>query len=808
MEVYFRSLLRDLEGCQNEAECRARFVSISRMLIQQVDYALLEWISKRNPPSNLQPSKNYMLPLWQPADGSLIDALEALLISAEQIGWSGASRLLMAAIENRPASRICEDNDDANLLTLLRSAIARRNDGAEGHGLVGGYDSEADIDTLRALIDVLHPVLPKINTDNSLSFGPQGLQVSLLFLRVWDGKPCLLRKIKAIASDKCRVYAQRIVGPLRREDFHYETCNPFSSLGGQGLPQLTAWENSWNTLCYVPDKTTDAFTGRESEINDLVDWANDEGARACLIFGDGGYGKTTLAIEFIHEFLDEDRKIDWRPSVVIFYTAKRTQWGLSGLSPVGVGQPHLIEMLAQIHQLLFSKYPDSSFYRASTNEATGKLQTKIKNELGYAPKDILLVIDNTETLISNEEERNQLGKELRDVGRRIGRVLLTSRRRELMDAVPIHVDVLSEEDALKFIRKRGYDLSSKVLNSSSDAELLKEIVSLERRPIVLEAFINAASAPGVKKIRDATSRVASMLQRELGEFLFADAWGRFTPNIRRILLLMTRVGDAHDAQSLRICSDVIGVPTVATEQALEESGGIASVVVIQGQPQISFTRNFVEFSKNKTIRLNDGTESPSSSEISKARDAYSLFLRDSQKFTGDRVGEAFRIPQARAAHQARQNGKYGEARRLYEAAILSDATNGWLRDRFAYFLFHDIRDNVSALHQAKKAVDLLPEEGEVWFTRGLIEARQGDTRACEISLKKAGQLGVSELRCDVQRVWAYLKHRPVQLPIAKKLLEKIDRDLASKKHDSRIKNEMELLRSRYSWLHQKYGERL
>src|SRR5690606_28411545 len=126
----------------------------------------------------------------------------------------------------------------------------------------------------------------------------------------------------------------------------------------------------------------------------------------------------------------------------------------------------------------------------------------------------------------------------------------------------------------------------------------------------------------------------------------------------------------------------------AAEQALEESGGIASIVVVQGQPQITFSRNFLEFAKNKSVPTSTGAESPTPTEISSASSTYSNFVKDVQKYTGDRVGEAFRTPVARAAHQARQKGKRDEAVRLYQSAVLSDATNGWLRDRFAYFLFH------------------------------------------------------------------------------------------------------------------------
>lgn len=800
MKGYFESIIDDIRNCENKIECRVRIMTTVRLLLQQVDYALLEWISQQNPSPEIQPAQKYIQPLLSPTDGTLVDAFEAFTICAEQVGWSGASRVLINRVGDRPAHALCDDAGQTTI-GVLRSLVAMRNDGAEGHGLVGGYDILSEVDALIFILEALAPFLPIIQEDNkTLIVGPADRKSVLTFMRAYDGLPCLVRKIKVIASNRARAYCQVSLGPIERRDFIFDANNPFSHLRGKGLPCLIQWDNSWAPLCYVPDRTTDSFKGRQKELGDLAEWASDEGSRACLIFGDGGFGKTTLAIEFVHRVLEEDIELDWNPAVIIFHTAKRTQWGLNGLSPIGVGQPHLVELLASVHMLLFARYPDSEFYRNNASGAASKLQTKIKAELNWSPKEILIVIDNAETLIESEEDREQLGRELRDVGRRVGRVLLTSRRRELLEAVPIEIDVLSESDALDFLKDRGNKLGTQLIIRATEDELKKEIGALERRPIVLEAFANAAAEPGTKNIQQATKRVASMLQKELGEFLFADAWARLAIGVRRVLLLMVRIGDAHDGQSLKICADIVGITAQLAEKGLGESGGIATLVTIQGQLQISFSRNFLEFARLKTIALTSGESSPSEIEVKAARYQYSTFVGNVQKFSGDRVAEAFRTPQARAAHRARQDGDNDEAKRLYENAILTDATNGWLRDRFAYFLFHDLRHNDAALYQVQKALELLPNEGEVWFTRGLIESRMGMIRACEISLAKARQLGVLQLRCDVQRAWAYLKSKPVQIGLAERLIAQLEAGIVPSSSDNRITNEIRLLRGRLNWI--------
>jgi hypothetical protein len=240
--------------------------------------------------------------------------------------------------------------------------------------------------------------------------------------------------------------------------------------------------------------------------------------------------------------------------------------------------------------------------------------------------------------------------------------------------------------------------------------------------------------------------------------LFSDAWVRLSKDVRRLLVLMTRVADVHDSQSLKICASVCGVSVHEAERAFEESSGIASVINIEDGVQISFSKNFLDFCSDKSVVAND--------EVERATALYTQFLRRARSFSGDRVKEAFRTPVAKAAHRAIAEGDLRGGRTLYEQAIVADNANGFLFDRYAYFLFHEMRDLKAALHHSKIATGLQPAEGELWFTRGMIEARIGDVRAAEGSLAKAETLGVSKFRCSLQLAWAYLKARPRQIGLA------------------------------------------
>lgn len=801
MKEYFENLIISADLCTSDPEFRLRFVSGVRLMLQQIVYGMLDWLALSQPGEDALPGSDLAESLLAPSDGDLVDALDTLLILAEKAGWTRAALILTKPVEGRAAKRICGKGTN-NTMGLLRQIVALRNDSAEGHGLIGGYDREAEKDAFEFLLNVFESVIPAVLPNRkSTAIGKDGLSKNLRFVQAWDGVPALIRKIQVLSDSKVRVDFQYIKNDVR-DKFTAELDNIFFGFPVKVLPQPEIWDNSWRPICYIPSRTTDSFTGRSEQIVDLKEWLDDVGLRACLIYGDGGYGKTTLLLEFLHRVLDEEIEVDWRPEVVVFYTAKRWQWGINGLQPIRPGEPHLLELMAFLNTVLFGKTPPQSFYRLDVSRAASQLQGRIKNELKLERENILLVIDNSETLIQDEQERATLGKELNEIAKRVGRVILTSRRHEHFGATPVRIDVLSETEALKFLKDRAGKLKLKIVERASDDQILGVIQRLERRPIVLEALISALSDPSVKRLNDAADRVAAMLRKDLGEFLFADAWARLNPEVKRLLLLMAKVADFHDGQSLKICADMVGVPAQAAEHALEESGGIASIVSVKGNVQVTFTKNFVDFAADKKINLHNGRVSPSADEVARAQSQYSAFIKRSQQFAGDRIAQAFRTPQAKAAHRAKQEGNIEECRRLYEAAVLTDSANGWLFDRYAYFVFHDLRDNKMALHQAKKAVELLPSEGEVWYTRGVIEARLGDVKACELSMSKAEDLGVFWPRCAVQRSWAYLKARPAQLGLAKREIGKLRAYLISES-DYRIRIELERIERRLDWLESK-----
>jgi tetratricopeptide (TPR) repeat protein len=776
MKKYFEQAIAELVELHSSAEIRINVMAITRLLLQQCCYAMLEWLASRALSQDMLPQHELLESLRMPSDGSLVECLEELLYRCERAGWTGVGTIPSLSVEKRSkAASLCKDRS-SNIDGLLRALVTIRNDGGEGHGLPGGFDSPAEIDAVRVISKALAPVLPRIHLGSDLHGGPEQMPIKLALTRVWDdGKPALVRKIQTISGRRIRVEAQIKTGINERKIIHYESDDPFIGLLGYVPPSFSVFddrEDNWTPFYYLPARLTETFAGRKEELDALKDWLEDSDSRICMVFGDGGLGKTTLVVEFMTQWLESSVKAQWRPEFISFYTAKRWRWGLGGMEAIRAGLPNTMDLLSHLHQLFFQSALDKSWYRLGVKEAVGRLASKLLEEHKIKRDDHLIIVDNAETLIESEQDRERLAIEIKEVSRRLGRVIITSRRREQIEAAPIEVRALSAREAVTLLTNRGVNLLRiGAISRATDQELLECVRELGCRPLVLDAFLRAISDPSSNSIRRAIERVNRLLARDLGTFLFDDAWKRLDAPMRQLLLLMVRLGDVHDAVRLRMCCNRVRIAVGLAEAALEESAGIASVSRFNGQLQIEFSQSFMKFAESKTEIFDTGAAFPSEQLIVEIKRDYLEFLRSTQVRIADRLPQAFRNPEARAARAAAKGGKWADAQRYYEQAVLSDSGNGWLLDRYAHFLLKDMRDPESAIIRAQRATELLPREGEAWFTRGLIECRLGHRQEFESSMEKAEKLGVAPLRCALQRAWGYTRTRPPQAALALKQLD-------------------------------------
>lgn len=789
----------------SEAERRNAHIALLRIILQSACFTLIEVILERRRRSRKQEISFKKLPteaLYTPADGTLFSSLLEMLVIAGNENLSTYARSFWKeSADARSCWRLLQKTERHNAERLISALIVIRNDGVEGHGLPGENDIEAECDALQFIIEALSPILPKIAECNQLyefTF-PNNEVYRLKSLRPFDGCLSCYRVIKKISPGRCVFKVQIERGWFNREDNSYEAPDVLETeyIGDSLKYEIKkSYNPEWSPLTLIPDRLTVDFTGRHKELEELKEWADDLESRACMLYGDGGIGKTTLAVEFVWRLLEGTIQSEFKPELITFFTAKKTRWGINGLEIIRLDQVGVAEVAMFIPKYLDGKELDKSWFTKSPSELVQALSGYLSQDWGVAKASHLLILDNTETMASNDDEVRMLSKQISELSRRVGRVLLTSRRREAIEANQIEIKPLSSDESVEILRARATALERKPIIHASKSTLAKYAKQLGNKPLVLEVFVQALGENGIG-LQQAFDRVMRMQSQDLGEFLYTDAWNRISESMKKLLLLMTRVSEVHDDTLLKLCCGTANISVLEAYEALEESRGIAQLSKFDGNSQILFSPEFLKFCANRTLEIN-GNTFPNDAQVEKVRERYSGFLRNRSSMIIDRVAKAYRHPYARVAHTHFKDNRLDDCEFFYELAVNSDTGNGWLYDRYAFFLCTKRSNRLNeALDWSKKATQLIPDDPDVWFTKGAIESRLGIPNEAKISLERSSSLGKHEHLCLLQLAYAYANQKPANLPLS---IEALDLAVSSApEHDSllwKFNSEVARLRSK------------
>ncbi len=797
MQKILEARIKGAEQLKDPAHVRIAVLGIFRIAMQHACVALGEWIvsALREHPSRLSGYTSVDIGSFsQPADGSLVSLLSQLFVAAENVGWRSVGRHYWEQVELPEELRPLTGTSRANLETVLMAFVRSRNDGAEGHGLPGGYNPRTDIAVVRALLRGVTSVLPVATKDGEKLLLPthgDRPAEELVTLRLSDGNPICYRKLRRTSAGRVQVDAQVQKSLLTRGDLTYEVQNVLLDLPRAATPEYSieepTWTDSWKPFVHIPDRlaSTDVFTGRAKEMSSLADWADDPDSRKCMVWGDGGVGKTTLVVEFLHRLLEGKAGVSWRPELITFYTAKKTRWGLQGLEQISAQDIGVADVALDVARMLTTPNLERAWFEKSPREVIQRLAT-LQADMKITRDSHLIVLDNTETMARNDADVQALASQINELSKRVGRVILTSRRREQIEALPIQTENWTDVEGAEFLRKRGAVLRCTSIQQAGDATLRKYSRLLISKPIAIEVFVQAASASGVS-LDSAFQRVQRMQRQDLGQFLYDDAWSRLSPELRRVLLLMSRLGDSHDQYLMQLCCQRTDVTVAAASEAIEESRGIASVSRFEGTLQVTFNPEFYNYCVERW-ELIDGKRTPTEDDVDWVRRRYGEFVASASTQVYDRNVRAFRVPAARAAWKSFTENKFDAALDYYEIAALEDPENGWLFDRFAYTLMK-MRRWDAALEKAGKAVLLLPTDSEVFFTKGMIESRRGAVEAAVRDLDRAAVLGKPKHLCEMQKAYAYVYSTPSNLAAARDCLDQARRAAPKDKFLSRFVDE-------------------
>ena len=86
MKAHFDQVALDAQKLKSDGEVRLFVVSSVRLLLHQAVFSLLEWACKQPSRENTYLPSDLFPGLLVPADGTLVDSLESLVIYCEQVG--------------------------------------------------------------------------------------------------------------------------------------------------------------------------------------------------------------------------------------------------------------------------------------------------------------------------------------------------------------------------------------------------------------------------------------------------------------------------------------------------------------------------------------------------------------------------------------------------------------------------------------------------------------------------------------------------------------------------------------------------
>jgi len=592
----------------------------------------------------------------------------------------------------------------------LQQWVQFRN-GRPGHGvldqkLTSEWANKTE-ELIKFCLTVFEQVIPNTNEDNQLTITINNSKLNIDTPLLIDGHAVVITNVDQKKS-RWKMKAQLLSFTNAEEKtLELSDKNVFSNLDNvieiYKLIEVNNNDQDYILEHNIPIRQTDVFEGRTEELVLLKEWLEDEDSRRCLIYGDGGYGKTTLVLELINQLIEGSLNIvKPLPSVICYYTAKKTRWTSEGISYFTSIEPVIDESIRElmkcIHTVLSKDWYTTSG-RALVNKAVDELK---KNN--YCRDDVLIILDNTETLATTSQQTKDLGQLIEMIGKSLGRVIVTSRRQESIEAKPILIAGLSTKDCINLLRALATEHKAESILKSGEANLRKISEKLMNKPILLEALVVYIGKAKVG-IEVALDNLYRKSNDELLEFLYDDAWQRISEQQKETFYAIVSLTCPLDKYSISRTCQLVEIQHSEFQASLLETH-FADITDYGSFYEIELAELAKRFFQKK---LNEQSKAVQDKikNIAAEVDTYSSKRHlIEQAYRKDRVAEAFRNEFAKAAKIASDKGDIKTAIDMFKLAIEEDPINSALHDRFAWLLFNKTNDYHQAKKMSEKAVQL------------------------------------------------------------------------------------------------------
>ncbi|MCO7262929.1 AAA family ATPase [Dickeya zeae] len=504
-----------------------------------------------------------------------------------------------------------------------------------------------------------------------------------------------------------------------------------------------------NSFCHnIPKRQTTNFVGRQPEIEILKEWMCDFDYRSCIIYGDGGFGKTTFLLEFFNSLFEGEISLNIKiPFIISYYTAKMTRWGSEGLiyykGVSSLVEDALREVLYAIEERL-----DKGWFESSGRSLVNKIESELSKQ-GMSRDDVLIIIDNAETLASTKDEINDLGQFLELISKKVGRLIITSRRKEFLAAKPIPISSLTEADSLSLLRKSALEYGAKAISQSGDSGLKKILRTLHYKPLLIDSLVRYISRAQCS-IDDAIEQVYKKSSDELLEFLYEDAWIRIGESDQDVFMVLVTLSCPIDSFSVGYTCQELEIQHAEFQSSLDETyfvnltnyGNRYEIEIIELAKKFFYSQKN-KLSSERLEKINRVAELVNRRALEKAE--------IEKAYKDDRVTEAYRTEYAKAAKISVDRNRINDAIDNYEYALIEDPVNSYLFERYAFFLISKTSNKDKAKELILKALDIDPNNPEALLTGAIIFYRFLDLEKGDELILKAEKNGKPHSYCYVRK---------------------------------------------------------
>lgn len=483
-------------------------------------------------------------------------------------------------------------------------------------------------------------------------------------------------------------------------------------------------ESDNNNNLPPPDFDETGFIGRRQQISQLIKLCHGP-YPVITIVGDGGLGKTALALKIAYEILDlEDNSFD----AIVWASTKTAQLNVTEIRNIeGAIQDSLGMLKSVAHQL-----------------AGENISDPLEEVISYlAEFRILLILDNLETVL-DDRIRNFLGR--LPLG---SKVLITSRIGIGAFEYPVKLQPMDESDAIQLVRALAKIRDVKPLVKLPNNRLAQYCQHMKNNPGYIKWFVSAVQAG--RRPEEVLANPDLFLN-----FCMSNVYEYLTPTSRTVLRAMLCLPELNSQAELHFLTqlDVLdlqralqqllttnmvvmsSVPRGSSFESRYEISELARSYLSKHHPIESDELRTLTRQKRQLIAVSDEiksdqTANPYSAFRIATRNQGDLvvarYLIDALKATkrkdyelatrlvsqaSDLAPEYFEVRRVEAWVHA-SIGNISSAKNAYEAAIELEPQFAPLRFMYGGFLMRYLDDSEGALFQFDIAATLDPTSYEV-----------------------------------------------------------------------------------------------